>query len=162
MAQRLTIQPHNTIEELTYEIKTTRDGRYRLRVQTILLSLQKMRTVDIVKQLLIGRHSVSIWIKLYNQHGLDGLKNFSLGGRREGDVKWSNEIFTALFEKLDSMDEFYSVPKMQSWIEDTYGVTIPQNTIHNRLRAGGYTFKSSRPNPYKGNPNLQASFKKTV
>jgi transposase len=121
-----------------------------------------MRTVDIVKQLLIGRHSVSIWIKLYNQHGLDGLKNFSLGGRKEGDVKWSNEIFTALFEKLDSMDEFYSVPKMQSWIEDTYGVTIPQNTIHNRLRAGGYTFKSSRPNPYKGNPNLQASFKKTV
>jgi len=30
------------------------------------------------------------------------------------------------------------------------------------IRAGGYTFKSSRPNPYKGNPNLQASFKKTV
>lgn len=47
---------------------------------------------------------------------------------------------------------------MQSWIEDTYGIVIPENTIHNRLKAGGYTFKSSRPNPYKGDPNLQAAF----
>ena len=60
------------------------------------------------------------------------------------------------------MEEFYSVPKMQVWIKETYDATIPQNTIHNRLRDNGYTFKSSRPNPYKGDPNLQASFKKMV
>jgi hypothetical protein len=31
------------------------------------------------------------------------------------------------------MEEFFSVPKMQSWIEEVYGVIIPENTIHNRL-----------------------------
>ena len=163
MAKKLTIQNLHTEEDLLKEIKKTQDGRYRLRVQAVLLLLQNKTTQDIVKQLLIGRHSLSRWTKLYNQHGLDGLKNFSSGGKPKGEhFKWSQDFFTALFAKLDNMEEFYSVPKMQSWIEETYNVTIPQNTIHNRLRANGYTFKSSRPNPYKGDPNLQASFKKTV
>jgi transposase len=67
-----------------------------------------------------------------------------------------------LCDKLDLMEEYWSIPKMQSWIEENYGVKIPLSTIHHRLGVNGYSFKSSRPNPYKGDPNLQAAFKKTV
>ena len=163
MARKITLTTNITRDELVHEIKTTRDGRYRLRLQAVMLAMDGLIALAITTQLLIDRKSLFRWVKLFNKDGLDGLKNFCVGGKPKGKYyKWDEDIFTALFEKLDSMDEFYSVPKMQSWIADNYGVTIPQNTIHQRLRDNGYTFKSSRPNPYKGDPNLQASFKKTV
>ena len=161
MAKRITLHILHTEEDLLCEIKKTQDGRYRLRVQAILLMAQKRTVNEIVNQLLVGRDTVARWVKLYNCFGLDGLKHMSYGGKPKGEYyKWDCAIFKALFEKLDLMEEFFSVPKMQAWIEETHGVTIPQNTIHNRLKEAGYSFKSTRPNPYKGDPALQASFKK--
>jgi len=160
MAKKITIKQDFSIGDIELEIKKTRDGRYRLRLQAVMLATQGLGSTLICKRLLINRKTLFVWIKLYNDKGLEGLRHISLGGRDKGCVKWDNEIFTALFNKLDAMEEFYSVPKMQVWIKETYDATIPQNTIHNRLRDNGYTFKSSRPNPYKGDPNLQASFKK--
>ena len=161
MAKAITIIKHDTEEELRKEISTTKDGRYRLRVQTVLLVMQGLHSEQIMQQLLISRNSIFRWVQWYNEDGLEGLKNVSVGGRAEGNPKWDDTIFIALFEKLDTMEEFWSVPKMQSWIEEQYNLKIPVNTIHNRLRVNGYTFKSSRPNPYKGDPDLQAAFKKT-
>lgn len=161
MAKLITIEKHNTLEELEQEIKTTRDGRYRLRLQTIHLVMQKLHSQEIRSQLMISNPSLFKWVKWYNEKGLEGIRKVSLGGRPEGNPKWDNSIFTALFAKLDLMEEFFSIPKMQTWIEETYGVNIPERTIHHRLKVNGYTFKSSRPNPYKGDPNLQAAFKKT-
>jgi transposase len=111
--------------------------------------------------LIISRPALFRWVKWYNEKGLERIRDVSSGGRPEGNPKWDNSIFDALFAKLDAMEEFFSVPKMQVWIEETYGKKIPERTIHDRLRVGGYSFKSSRPNPYKGDPNLQAQFKKT-
>lgn len=161
MAKAITIIKQHTKEELEKELKTTRDGRYRLRLQTLLLVHDKLSGAVIAKQLMIQRETLFKWVKWYNEKGLEGIRNVSSGGRPEGNPKWDDSIFEALFAKLDLMEEYFSVPKMQSWIEDTYEIVIPENTIHNRLKAGGYTFKSSRPNPYKGDPNLQAAFKKT-
>lgn len=161
MAKAITIKEHNTLEEIEREIKTTRDGRYRLRLQAIHLVMQRMHSAEIQSQLMISRPALFKWVKWYNEKGLDGILKVSLGGRPEGNPKWDDSIFTALCAKLDLMEEFFSIPKMKAWIEDTYKVSIPERTIHYRLRANGYTFKSSRPNPYKGDPDLQAAFKKT-
>ena len=161
MAKSITINKQHTKEELEKELKRTKDGRYRLRLQAILLVYEKLSGVEIMKQLMIQRLTLFNWVKWYNERGLEGIKNVSSGGRPEGNPKWDDSVFEALFAKLDMMEEFWSVPKMAVWIEENYSVSIPENTIHNRLKAGGYSFKSSRPNPYKGDPNLQAAFKKT-
>jgi transposase len=161
MAKKITIIEHNTKEELEYEIKRTRDGRYRLRMQVIILCMEGLPSHEIQSRLIISRPALFRWVKWYNEKGLERIRDVSSGGRPEGNPKWDNSIFDALFAKLDAMEEFFSVPKMQVWIEETYGKKIPERTIHDRLRVGGYSFKSSRPNPYKGDPNLQAQFKKT-
>jgi transposase len=161
MGKAITIIQHHTQEELEKEIKRTKDGRYRLRIQTILLAMRKMSAHAIQKQLMISNLSIFRWAKWYNNKGLEGIKEVSKGGRAEGNPKWDNAIFEALFAKLDLMEEFWSVPKMAAWIQEIHGKAIPEQTIHNRLKIGGYTFKSSRPNPYKGDPELQAAFKKT-
>ncbi|MDO8454096.1 MAG: hypothetical protein Q7S59_05950 [Sulfurimonas sp.] len=36
--------------------------------------------------------------------------------------KWDDSIFTALCAKLDLMEEFFGIPKMQSLIEEIYRV----------------------------------------
>lgn len=161
MAKPITLQQHCTQVDLEREISKTRDGRYRLRLQAIVLVMRGLNSQQILSQLMICRNTLFRWIKWYNEKGLEGIRVVALGGRPEGNPLWDDTIFDALFKKLDLMEEFFSVPKMQSWIEEVYGVIIPENTIHNRLRVGGYTFKSSRPNPYKGDPLLQAAFKKT-
>ena len=53
MAKAITIIKHNTEEELRKEISTTKDGRYRLRVQTVLLVMQGLHSEQIMQQLLI-------------------------------------------------------------------------------------------------------------
>ncbi len=162
MAKNITIQKHQTLEEIESEIKSTHDGRYRLRLQAIYLAMQKMHSHQICSQLMISKQALFKWIKWYNEKELEGIKNVSKGGRDEGNPKWDASIFEALFAKLDLMQEYWSTPKMHVWIEETFKVRIPERTIQHRLKIGGYTFKSSRPNPYKGDPNLQAAFKKTV
>jgi transposase len=158
----ITITPHHTQEELEQELKKTNDGRYRLRIHVILLAMQQYNSASIRKQLMVGRPTIFNWVRRYNQKGLKGIKEVYKTGRSEGNPKWDNSIFEALCAKLDLMEEFWSVPKMREWIKERYKVEIPERTIHYRLKMNGYTFKSSRPNPYKGDPALQAAFKKTV
>lgn len=114
MAKAITIIKQHTKEELEKELKTTRDGRYRLRLQTLLLVHDKLSGAVIAKQLMIQRETVFKWVKWYNEKGLEGIKNVSSGGRPEGNPKWDDSIFEALFAKLDLMEEYFSVPKMQS------------------------------------------------
>lgn len=161
MGKAITIIQQHSEEELEHEIKNTRDGRYRLRVQVVLWAMRKKSSDTIKEELLVSKPAIFRWAKWYNCKGLDGLLHVSKGGRAEGNPIWDNAIFETLFAKLDQMEEFWSVPKMAAWIEQTYQKSIPEQTIHDRLKKGGYSFKSSRPNPYKGDPKLQAAFKKT-
>lgn len=160
MAKKRTFNKQHSEEELKKIIKTTTDGRYRLRVQVIFYILQNKSTEDIHKQLMVSTYSIFSWLKRYNEQGLEGLRSIKSGGRKEGNPIWDNSIFKALFEKLDQMQEYWSAPKMQVWIEKEFGVKIPERTIRYRLKKGGYSYKSSRPNPYKGDPKLQEEFKK--
>jgi len=160
MKKCITIQPHHSKEELEQELKKTKDGRYRLRIHVILLAIAQYDSTQIRNQLMVSKPTIFKWVRWYNQKGLVGIRDIFNKGRSEGNPKWDNDIFDALFAKLDLMEEFWSVPKMREWIKECYHIEIPERTIHHRLKINGYTFKSSRPNPYKGDPNLQASFKK--
>lgn len=160
MPKKITLENHHSNEELEKEIKSTRDGRYRLRLQAILLIQQGVKTKIIIQQLQIGRETFFNWKRWYNERGLVGIKEVSKGGRAEGNPVWDNTIFEALYKKLDLMEEYWSVPKMQEWILKHYEVKIPDSTIEYRLKVNGYSFKSSRPNPYKGDKDKQDAFKK--
>lgn len=162
MAKLITIVRQHTEKELEHELKVTKDGRYRLRLHVILLVMQKCTSDQIRSKLLVSKPALFKWVRWYNEKGLEGIREVSKGGRKEGNPIWDDSIFQALFKKLDAMEEFWSSPKMSIWIEETYKVKIPERTIRSRLKSNNYSFKSSRPNPYKGDPNLQAAFKKTV
>ena len=157
MIVMLELKEHNTIEELRREIKKARDGRYLLRVQCILLRKEGLRPGEIEERLLISRNTYSKWIKRYNEKGLEGLKDKKREGRKE---KWGNELFKELFEELDKNKGFWTIKKMQKFIEEKHKVKIPEESIRRKLHKAGYSWKSSRPSPYKGDREKQEEFKK--
>ena len=161
MSMRLKIAEHNTIEELEEEIRAQQPGRYRLRLQAILLAKQGKSNKEVQKTLLISRHAFYSWIHKYNDGGLEKLKEYNRG-RKEGNPKYDAKIFAEVFEALERMDEYWSIPKMQKLVEEKHGIKVPYETMRHRVKKAGYSYKSDRPSPYKGDKGLQEEFKKRL
>jgi len=159
MAKKLELKNHNSKKELKAEIRKTKDGRYGLRLRVILMLKEGYSPTEIKKVLMVAGATYSRWIKRYNEEGKDGLKRHE-SGRKDGNPKWDKKIFKDLFEKLDEMEEYWSVPKMKKWIKEEYKQDIPDSTIEYHLHKSNYSWKTNRPSPYKGDKEQQASFKK--
>ena len=154
------IKEHETIEELKKEIRESVDGRYQLRLRTILLAREGNSYKTIVDKMLINTATYYKWLHHYNDGGCQALKNIKITGRKEGNPKYDAKIFTEVYEALDIMDEYWSIPKMQKLVEEKHGIKVPYETMRWRVKKAGYSYKSNRPSPYKGDEELQVEFKK--
>ncbi len=153
---------HNTIEELKREVRDTVDGRYQLRLNTIILAKEGLKTKDIFKKMLISKNTYYHWLHSYNDGGVQALKAIKRVGQKNGNPKYDNKIFKEIFEKLDLMEEYWSIPKMQKLVLEVHKIEVPEETMRMRVKRAGYSYKSNRPSPYKGDEEQQEEFKKTV
>ena len=154
------LKNHDTEYELLQEIRNTKNGRYQHRLRTILLAKRGVSSKAIREELLISSATYSKWLKNYNENGKDILKQHN-SGRKDGNPKYDNKIFQEVFEKLDLMEEYWSIPKMQKLIFELHNIQVPNETMRMRIKRAGYSYKSNRPSPYKGDEELQEEFKKT-
>lgn len=157
----LKLENHNTLEELKKEMRKSTDGRYQLRINTIILLKDGEKSSKIRERLLIGSDTYCRWVRSYNDGGLEALKNIRIIGRKEGNPGYDNYIFEELFKKLDLMQEYWSVIKMQKFVKDLHNIEVPNETLRMRVKRAGYSYKSNRPSPYKGDVVKQEEFKKT-
>jgi len=157
----LKLENHNTLEELKKEMRKSTDGRYQLRINTIILLKDGEKSSKIRERLLIGSDTYCRWVRSYNDGGLEALKNIRIIGRKEGNPGYDNYIFEELFKKLDLMQEYWSVIKMQKFVKDLHNIEVPNETLRMRVKRAGYSYKSNRPLPYKGDVVKQEEFKKT-
>ena len=151
-----------SVNDLEGLAKSTTNGRHKIRLTVIahILRDPSIRSKSLCRMFLIQKGTISKWLKKYNQGGIDELLDINLGGRPEGNPKWDKNIFQSLFDELDKQEEYWSVPKMQSWIEKHHDATIPLSTIEYHLKNSNYSYKSNRPSPYKGDRDAQGRFKK--
>ncbi len=156
---RIQVKDHDSEETILKEIRNSNDGRYQHRLRTILLAKRKVLSRDIRKELLISSATYCKWLKLYNEYGKERLKQHN-SGRKGGNPKYDKKIFEEVFEKLDAMDEYWSVPKMQKLVYELHEINVPYETMRMRVKRAGYSYKSNRPSPYKGDKELQEVFKK--
>jgi len=155
--KRLEVKDLHTIEELKREIKNAKDGRYSLRLRCVLLKKEGKSTKEIQENLLVSRGFIAKWIHRYNEEGLEALKYRHTGGKKE---VWTIKYFKELFEELDKNRGFWTIKKMQKFIEKKHNVKIPEESIRRKLHKYKYSWKTSRPNPYKGDKEKQEEFKK--
>jgi transposase len=138
--------------------KSSDEGQ-KLKLRAI-INIKKGKEIQQVSEdLLVSRQSLSTWQRTYNDKGVEGLVT-NKGGRPLGNPPWDTAIFKALTEHVKKTGGYWSVPLMQKWIEETYEKTIPLQTIWYHLCLLEFSYKSSRPHPYKGDRKRQESFKK--
>jgi len=157
----LKLKNNNTLEELKKEMRKATDGRYQLRINTIILLKEGERSSKIQERLLIGSDTYCRWLRSYNEGGMEALKNIRITGRKEGNPEYDNYIFEELFKRLDLMQEYWSVIKMQKLVKELHNIEVPNETMRMRVKRAGYSYKSNRPSPYKGDAVKQEEFKKT-
>lgn len=153
------LTPHHTLNELVeLKNKCPNDGQ-KIRLRAIIGIKKGKHQKQIAEELMFSEKSIGVWRRKYNEQGMKGLL-LNKGGRKEGNPKWDAKIFEKLIEHIKEIGGYWSVPKMQEWIEKTFKKTIPQVTIWYHLIILGFSYKSARPHPYKGDKERQESFKK--
>ena len=80
----LKLKNNNTLEELKQEMRKATDGRYQLRINTIILLKEGQRSGKIQERLLIGSDTYCRWIRSYNKGGLEALKNIKSQDEKRG------------------------------------------------------------------------------
>ncbi len=155
------LKNHDTEDELLQEIRKSTNGRYQHRLRTILLAKRGLVAKVIQAELLISSATYCKWLKNYNEHGKDILQQHN-SGRKDGNPRYEEKIFKELFEKIDLMEEYWSVIKMQKFVKELHDIHVPSETMRMRVKRAGYSYKSNRPSPYKGDEELQKNLKKMV
>lgn len=154
-----TLASHHTLDELVALKNKSSDDGQKLRLRAI-INIKKGKTQkQVSEELSVSEKTLGIWRGKYNDKGAEGLLS-NKGGRKEGNPIWDADIFTKLTEHVKNTGGYWSVPKMQEWIENTFKKTIPLQTVWYHLIILGFSYKSARPHPYKGDKEKQESFKK--
>lgn len=154
------LQNKHSFKRLQSILKITVDPLERNRIKVIMELKEGKTKKEIAEVFKMERGTIIDWVKAYNQKGILGLKT-NKGGRPEGNPVWNNQIFDELAKEIDKQDQYWSIPLMQDWISKNYQETIPEQTVWYRMnKMNGFSYKSSRPHPYKGNKEKQEVFKK--
>lgn len=157
----IALKNKDTLDVLKHEIKHAKDQKYKQRLQAILSVKNGKSRKEIIEALVVSEVSLIEWIKKYNEEGKESLKTKKTG-RPKGKTTWKNEIFEKLAQEIDKSDRYWSVRLMCEWIQKEEKESIPESTVWYRVGQIGYSHKSSRPYPYKGDKEKQDSFKKGV
>lgn len=154
------IQRTESIAFLRKAVKQSKDPAQKNRIRTIIKIKEGIPRNIVATDQVISPTTLISWIKAYNQGGVPALI-FSKGGRPEGNPKWDSTIFCDLAKEIDK-GGYWSIPRMQQWLEDTKQITIPEQTVWYRMDQLNYSYKSARPHPVKGDRERQETFKKGV
>ncbi len=149
----------HTVEELVHIKNKSSDDGQKLRLRAIINIKKGKLLKQVSEELLISKRSLSTWVHRYNKNGETGLLS-NKGGRPGGNPVWDTDIFKKLTDMLKEKGGYWSIPKMQEWIEKEYKEHIPEQTVWYHLDKLKFSYKSSRPHPYKGDKERQESFKK--
>lgn len=156
---RCKIAPRHTLPELILAKNKSSDDGQKLRLRAIINIKKGKLMKQVSEELVVSEKSLGVWLSRYNEKGIDALAS-NKGGRQEGNPKWDTAIWETLGENIKTQGGYWSIPKMQEWIQREYKKAIPEQTVWYHLDKLGFSYKSSRPHPYKGNSERQESFKK--
>jgi transposase len=160
MNKTVTVTRRGSIKSLKKAIRQSSDEGQKTRIRVIIKSKKGVSCGCICDDFHIAPNSVRNWIRAYNSNGIEGLAT-NRGGRPKGSVKWEDDIFKKLGKAIeDEPNTYWSLKKMQQWITEDAQKNIPIVTLWKRITANGYTHKSARPTPVKGDKKTQETFKK--
>jgi len=164
MAKNIHIIPHDTLEEWRDKIRRSRNNEHKLKMLVIekILANPNISGKYLQKTFMISPATMFSWISQYNEGGLEKLKEGDgKRGSGRGNTQTDEEVYKRLGEEIESnQEQVWTLEKMQHFIKEKFDIEPTIQAIHYRIK-DKYSYKSSRPYPYKADRNKLGQFKKT-
>ena len=124
------------LDELQGNLRRERNLQRRLRLH--LLVLLKSRQVTTQSQaaahLAVHRNTISAWLRLYRQGGLDALLSLSRPGVSSGQRRLPPAVVAQLEERHASPTSFTSYVEVQRWLREEHHLDLPYKTVYRIVR----------------------------
>lgn len=108
---------------LEREYRRGKTHSYRQRCKGVLLESERRTSADVAKQLGCNEVTVNIWLRRYQQGGVEGLRNLSGRGRKpildEADLDKAKEVVAEHRQKLSVAREELEQALGKSFSQDT-------------------------------------------
>jgi transposase len=139
--------------------------RERTRYHALLLVYKGYTYQQIADVLLVDEDSVSRWMGLYDEKGLDGLKNHPNWGGEHGQRWLSDEQMARLGTLLDTeampgteVGSGWTLRAVVELVQERYGVRYSQRGMRRILHVLGFSSQRGRPFYVRRTPEDQARF----
>lgn len=163
MARPFSLTICETSEELQHRLHSTPSPHSyeRLLMLWWLKSQQVSSREEIATRLSRSVQTISRWLGLYRQGGLEGLLEVKTAPGQPPAV--TESVLEALLQQLESPEGFTSYKAIQKWLEEEFELQLAYTTVHQLVR---YRLKAKlkRPRPYSNKQDEKElnQFKKTL
>jgi len=136
------------VEQLEELVRKEKDAQIQRRFQMLLLlktGEAKSRS-GAARQLGVHRHTVSDWLSLYEEGGIEKIQEVGDPGPEPGQTSIPSDVMEALKDRLAEPEGFGSYKEIQQWLAETCGVELCYSTVHGIVRYDlGAKPKAPRP-----------------
>ena len=126
-------EPVEKLEEL---VRKERDAQIQRRFHMLLLlktGEAKSRSAA-ARQLGVHRNTIANWLQLYEDGGIEALREIKDPGPDPGQQSIPPEVMEKLKKRLSKPEGFGSYKEIQQWLADSCGVDLPYTTVHRIVR----------------------------
>ena len=123
-------------ERLKQLVRKEKDAQIQRRFQMLLLlktGEAKSRS-GAARQLGVHRHTVSDWVELYEEGGIEKIQEVGNPGPEPGQESIPPEVMKTLKERLSEPEGVGSYKEIQRWLAEEHGVELCYSTVHGIVR----------------------------
>ena len=164
MSHKSKIQVIEQVEYLKKLLSKSTNLKQKQKIKGLLIlkSHPDFRQETVAYKTGISLRTLSRWLKIYNEEGLDELLKTPVKGRPKSVIP--DAVRMGLEQKVkDSSKPLKGYFEAVIWIEEEFGIKIKYNTVRNYLISNFNTkLKTPRKSHYKKDNELFESFKKNT
>ena len=126
-------EPARELEEL---VRKERDAQIQRRFHMLLLlktGEAKSRSAA-ARQLGVHRNTIANWLDLYEEGGLEKLREIGEPGPDPGQQSIPPDVIEALKNRLSEPEGFGSYKEIQRWLAEEHDLELPYSTVHGIVR----------------------------
>ena len=144
--------------EISRRYKQEKNPRFRERLQCLLLKDRGHTNAEVAQMLLVVPETITDWLNLYQDAGLDALCRLETGG---SDSFLSDQQIILLQAELDK-NVFQTAKQVCAWVAEQFAITYSERGMRDLLKRLGYTRQKAHLVPAQADVEAQAAFLKGV
>lgn len=143
-------------QALEHEYRTGKTHSYRQRCKGVLLKSEKRNSAEVAQQLGCNEVTVNVWLRRYEENGIEGLKTRSGRGRKpileEADLEKVKAVVAAHRQKLSiareeleqALGKSFSQDTLKRFVKKTLAVINESENVPSRSRVRTSTNSKSK------------------